>query len=377
MKKTIRIAILALLASVALFTGCNYDDQGVFEYVINSEPRDDRALNIIGYDSTTVSGNVKIFFKSKYGLESFQGGTYTTLDGSDPAKKSTLYSILDNDDDNVFDYIVYLTQDTDNGTLQTPINGVYVYDFSTGATEAAATVTYDSGSSTAFSGNPNFIIDEYIYCLSGKDTINPYKISVSGSAGSYTVDFALSGAITVSGYNFYDVDGNVLTFADTSSNKKYLALDCSTGTANALLSTDGNNLPCDDDVTVIGGYTDSTGATQYIVLQNDDYVQIWQESSSTSYACIHSRDITASNHLYTYFDDTYTYYNIPGYAAMYKVNTADQSRTSTDYSKLRNIDIAGYFPQGTSLTSPDYLVIATRDNGFYLLKSDLSSLSRY
>lgn len=372
MKKTLRLALLALALFVLLFTSCNYDDEGVFEYVLSSEPRDDRALNILGYDNSDIDA-VKIYFKSKYGLEMFQGQTYTTLDGSTPAKSATLYSLIDTS------YIVYLTQDTDNGTLMTPINGVYVYSFTNQATEQATTVTYDGDASGSFTGNPNFIIGKYIYCLSGKDTITPYLISVSGSAGSYTVEFTAQSAITVTDYNFYDVDGNVLTFADDDSNKKYVAIDPDTGADNGLITTAGNNLPYDDDVTVISGFTNSGASAQYVILQNDDYVEIWTASADpATFTRIHRRDITASNHLYTYFDDTYIYYNIPGYAAMYKVNVTDSTRTSEDFSRLRNLDIAGYFAQGTSATNPDYLVIATRDNGFYILEAaGLSSLKRY
>ncbi len=371
MKKAFGYILTALLLSTLLFTGCNYDDEGVFQYVLSSEPRDDRALNILGYDDSDISA-VKIYFKSKYGLEMFQDRTYTTLDGTKAAKRATLYSLIDTD------YIVYLTQDTDNGTLQTPINGVYVYSFADQATKQAATVTYDGSADGSFDGNPNFIIGKYIYCLSGKDKITPYLISVSVSAGSYTVEFTAQSAITVTGYNFYDVDGNVFTFADSDSNKMYVAVDPDTGAENGLMTTAGNNLPNDDDVTVISGFTDSSKGTQYVILQNDDDVEIYSSSDGATFTRIHRRDITASNHLYTYFDDTYIYYNIPGYAAMYKVNVTDSSRSSEDFSRLRNLDIAGYFAQGTSSTDPDYLVIATRDNGFYILEAGgLSSLKRY
>lgn len=361
--------IFILIASALLFTACNYDDDGVFEYVLASEPTDNRALNIIG--SVTPTGDfTTIYFKSRYGLESFNNGTYATLDSSNAAKSSTIYSLIGNE------YIVYITQDTNSGSLSTPINGLYIYDISSGSREAASTDSLIS--IQALDGKPLFVINNFIYFVV-KDSstsltyLQSYEISVSGTDVTLTSlgdDDNLN--LTASGYGFYDIDGNILTYSNSSSVKKYVALDESTGkVSSTLLSSDDNGLPSGKKVTTISGFY--SGTTQYVILQNDDDVQIFM-GSGTSFTRIHSRDITASSHLYTYFNGSYIFYNIPGYAGMYKVDVDASSSTSKDYTKLKNLSIAGYFKQSGSSND---LIIATRDNGFYLLKEDLSSLKRY
>ncbi|MBR1938243.1 MAG: hypothetical protein IJ836_04755 [Spirochaetales bacterium] len=360
--------ILILIASALLFTACNYDDDGVFEYVLASEPTDNRALNIIG--SVTPSGDfTTIYFKSRYGLESFNNGTYATLDSSNAAKSSTIYSLVGDE------YIVYITQDTNSGSLSTPINGLYIYNISSGSREAASSTSLTN--IQALPGKPLFVIKNFIYFVV-KDSstsltyLQSYEISVSGTDVTLKSLGDSSLNLTASSYGFYDIDGNILTYSNSSSVKKYVALDESTGkVSSTLLSSDDNGLPSGKKVTTISGF--NSGTTQYVILQNDDDVQIFKGSDS-SFTRIHSRDITASSHLYTYFNGSHIFYNIPGYAGMYKVVVAASSSTSKDYTKLKNLSIAGYFKQSDSSND---LIIATRDNGFYLLKEDLSSLKRY
>ena len=364
--------ILILIASALLFTACNYDDDGVFEYVLASEPTDNRALNIIGSvtPSTPSENFTTIYFKSRYGLESFCNGTYETLDSSNAAKSSTIFSLVGDD------YIVYITQDTNSGSLSTPINGLYIYKISDGTREAASSTSLTN--IQALSGKPLFVINNFIYFVVNDSStsltyLQSYKITVSGTDVTLTsLDDDDNLKLTASGYGFYDIDGNILTYSNSSSVKKYVALDESTGLVSSLLLTsDNNGLPSGKKVTTISGfYSDST---QYVILQNDDDVQIFK-GSGTTFTRIHSRDITASSHLYTYFNGTHIFYNIPGYAGMYKVDVTASTSTSKDYTKLKNLSIAGYFKQSDSSTD---LIIATRDNGFYLLKEDLSSLKRY
>ncbi|MCR5732679.1 MAG: hypothetical protein K6G51_07065 [Sphaerochaetaceae bacterium] len=368
--------VLVILAISLLFTACNYDDQGVFEYILAAEPADNRALNVLGSYTDADTNKTGIVFKSKNGLEDFLDGTYYTLDSSSAAKstnRDTCSLVLYNSKY----YIIYITQNTNTGDLTSPINGLYVHDLTEGTTTAASSGSLSDLQS--LEGSPLFSYENIIY----------FKVTDSSTALTYLMSYtiSLSDDTTVtftpletisyvsSSYGFYDVDDNVLTFANSSSNKMYVALDKYGKVSSTLIKPDSNDLPYSGEtVTVLAGIVDSSSSTQYVILQNGDYLQIYYSTDGSTFTSIHSREITSSNHLYTYFDDEkYIYYNVSGNASMYKISTS--SSTYTDFSKLKNLSIAGYFPYSSSDTS--YIILASRDNGFYKLASDLSSFSRY
>jgi len=383
--KRIANIIFLLTLTLALFTACNLDDEGIFTNVIGKQKADNRDIYPVGFDP---NNNKYFFLSKKYGLEMFDvdgnAYTYKTLIGDDNAKKSHLAFFDEIDSSSKLPkHIVILRQDKDAPVKAGCIQTLYIYTLDTTSntyslTSDAISVSESLGKKSIEGNISEAIVDDTTGCLkyllavySGKEDsrVSILEATITDStstSGATTSTIELKEASTVvsvpTGFQYINSAGPILrwiTYED-EDNKDDVTSRYYFDILNNKEIT-GDTPP--NDYRIVTMTKDlSSSSKYYLIATDDDYehaiTYIYEGGAITKTYQRNSYSGGVQTHAWMYGGRLYFNY---GSAYCYWLDEGDNGDFDSEtLSTFSSVDIADTFS-----TSDGRTIIATKDNGFY------------
>lgn len=318
--------LLLFILLVALLTSCNLDNQGIFAEVLDRVPSDNRRISLIG------SKNNNVYFSSKNGIESYNlvSGGYTTIDGSEEAKKSNRF-ILDGNN------LIYFVESANSITPK--YDGYYSININTKEKESLD----GSANTDIFCG----AFDKYLINKNGdvvSTSIDDNKITFTKKASApentrfvKNIDDIL--VYTTSSAEIPDSSSLVYYYFDGSELKP---IGSNLGNLRSVAK--------DASYTVLTFSKSNEGTTFYKLGDN-------------SLNKIHTISTVYQKDFASFIDNGNLYYAYDGSSSFNKLSLADSSFTTTNISKISTVSIIGYF----YIQEKNIYKICTSNNGFFTL----------
>lgn len=319
--------LLLFILLVALLTSCNLDNQGIFAEVLDRVPSDNRRISLIGN-----IGN-DIYFSSKNGIESYNlvSGGYTTIDGSEEAKKSNRF-ILDGNN------LIYFVESANSITPK--YDGYYSININTKEKKSLD----GSANTDIFCG----AFDKYLINKNGdvvSTSIDDNKITFTKKASApentrfvKNIDDIL--VYTTSASGIPDTSSLVYYYFDGTTNLKNI----------------GSNL---GDLRSVA--KDTSNSSKVLTFSKTNVGTKFYKLSGNTLSEIYSISTVYKKDFASFIDNGNLYYAYDGSSNFYKLSLNGGPISSTTISKISTVSIIGYFKVD------DNYKICTTNNGFFTL----------